>query len=308
MSLLDDTALFIAIIQQGGFSHAAKSLGLSNGLVSRRIKQLETNLGVTLIKRTTRQIQLTPEGELFWQHAQRIQQELDLALTLIHASAKKPKGMIRISAPLYFGRKYLTPIITKFLSSFPDIQIHLILNNQKLDPIKEQIDLIIRGTGYMHDAPLKDSNLQMKNLLTEKIGLYASAEYLQKNGEPTSPQQLSKHDIINTTDTLSIPHEINWDYSEKNTGHQIRLKPGFSSNDIESSLTACVDGHGIAKFTELNVRSALQQKTLRPILTDYHWGNYQLFVMYPQQKILPKRTRLLLDYIQIQARNIMFDK
>src|SRR3990167_1235764 len=120
MGILDDTAIFVAVIQQGGFSHAAKYLGLSNGLISRRIAKLETELGVTLLKRTTRQLHLTPEGELLWQHAQRIQQELDAAVSLIQASAKKPKGTIRISAPLYFGRHYLTPIIMKFLSDFND--------------------------------------------------------------------------------------------------------------------------------------------------------------------------------------------
>ena len=118
MGILDDTAIFVAVIQQGGFSHAAKHLGLSNGLISRRIAELETELGTTLIKRTTRQLHLTPEGELFWQHAQRIQQELDTAISLIHSSTKKPKGSIRVSAPFYFGRHYLTPIIMKFLNVF----------------------------------------------------------------------------------------------------------------------------------------------------------------------------------------------
>src|SRR3990167_3414156 len=101
MGILDDTAIFMAIIQQGGFSHAAKHLGLSNGLISRRIAQLEATLGVSLIKRTTRQHYLTPEGELFWQHAQRIQQEMAAAISLIQSSAKKPKGIIHLSAPLY---------------------------------------------------------------------------------------------------------------------------------------------------------------------------------------------------------------
>src|SRR5690349_21300639 len=104
MSILDDTAIFAAIVQQGGFSRAAKHLGLSNGLISRRIAQLEARLGVSLLKRTTRQLHLTPEGELFWQHAQRIQQELDSALCLIQSYAEKPKGDIRLSAPPFFGK------------------------------------------------------------------------------------------------------------------------------------------------------------------------------------------------------------
>lgn len=90
--MLDDTALFVAVVQQGGFSHAAKHLGLSAGLVSRRIAHLESRLGVTLLKRTTRQLHLTSEGKLFWQHSYRIQQELDTALTLIQSSAKNQRG------------------------------------------------------------------------------------------------------------------------------------------------------------------------------------------------------------------------
>src|SRR5579871_4533386 len=117
MGVLDDTAIFSAVVQQGGFSHAAKHLGLSNGLVSRRIAQLESQLGVTLLKRTTRQLQLTPEGELFWQHAQRIQQEMDAALCLIKSLTDKPKGDIRISAPPYFGKHYIMPILNKFMSN-----------------------------------------------------------------------------------------------------------------------------------------------------------------------------------------------
>src|SRR3990167_2183108 len=128
MGILDDTAIFAAVIQQGGFSHAARHMGLSNGMISRRIAQLETDLGVTLLKRTTRQIQLTPEGEIFWQHAQRIQQEMDAAVGLIQSSAKKPKGLIRVSAPLYFGRHYLTPVLIKFLENFADININLMLS------------------------------------------------------------------------------------------------------------------------------------------------------------------------------------
>src|SRR5690242_19937064 len=135
MGLLDDTAIFTAIIQQGGFSHAARHLGLSNGLISRRIRDLEATLGVTLIKRTTRSFQLTPEGELFWQHAQRIQQEFDSAISLIQSSTKKPKGTIRLSAPQYFGRHYLMPILMKFMADFPDIKIELDLSNRQIDPL-----------------------------------------------------------------------------------------------------------------------------------------------------------------------------
>lgn len=303
MGILDDTAIFVAVMQQGGFSHAAKHLGLSNGLISRRIVQLEADLGVTLIKRTTRQIQLTPEGELFWQHAQRIQQELDSAVSLIQSSARKPKGTIRMSAPLYFGRHYLTPIITKFLNDFENIKIDLILSNKQLDPIKAQLDLVVRGAGYLEEETLQNSNMQMKMLLKEKIGLYASPAYLLKQGTPKSHNELSSHSIINYTDNNRPAERTRWPYSLHSKNNEITLNPKFNVNDIESSLTACLAGYGVGRFTELSVKTAVQQKQLCPLLLEYDWGNYHLYAIYPKQQALPKRTRLLLDFIYAHIKN-----
>lgn len=305
MGLLDDTSIFAAVIQFGGFSHAAKQLGLSNGLISRRIAQLETKLGVTLIKRTTRQFQLTPEGEMLWQHAQRIQQELDTAVTLINAAAKKPKGIIRISAPFYFGRHYLTPIIMKFLNNFNDIELDLILSNQLLDPIKEQLDLVIRGAGYLDESSLKDSNLKMKLLIREKIALYASTTYLQKFGEPKNAVELLNHKIISYSGTKKRLEHERWKYNYKNKANEIILDPKFRSNDIESALIACITGYGVGKFTELNVKDALQKKQLRPVLHDYEWGQYNLYAIYSQQQALPQRTRLLLEFINAHTKNFL---
>lgn len=304
MGLLDDTAIFAAIIQHGGFSHAARQLGLSNGMISRRIAQLESDLGVTLLKRTTRQIQLTPEGEIFWQHAQRIQQEMDAAVSMIQASAKKPRGMIRVSAPLYFGRHYITPIIIKFLENFSDIQVILILGNQRVDPVKEQIDLVIRGSGYVDDSGFRDSNLQMKLLLNEKIGLYVSPMYLAKNGEPAVVTDLNKHTMISYADGRQLAEIEKWKYSHDDEDGIIHVIPKFNCNDIESGLIACASGYGIGRFTELNVKSMRQGKQLRPILTEYDWGSYHLYAIYPQQKSLPKRTRLLLDFIVSHTQNM----
>ncbi|ARB93078.1 LysR family transcriptional regulator [Legionella longbeachae] len=297
MGMLDDTALFVAVVQQGGFSHAARHLGLSSGLVSRRIAHLESKLGVTLLKRTTRQLHLTPEGKLFWQHSYRIQQELNEALSLIQSSAKKPKGLIRISAPSYFGRHYLTPLLSQFLDDFQDIKIDLVLDNQKLDLVKEQLDLVIRGAGYMdNETMLKDSSLQMRLITKEKICLYASTEYLLKHGEPKLIDELLNHRIISCMNLNHINQE-KWNYTYDNKHGSVTFEPQFNCNDIDSALIACVNGCGIGKFTDFNAKIALQQGQLRPILTKYDFGFYHLYAIYPHQQALPRRTRLLLDFI-----------
>lgn len=304
MSILEDTSIFVAIVQQGGFSHAAKHLGLSNGLVSRRISKLEEELGVTLIKRTTRQLHLTPEGELFLEHAERIQQELNMALSLIHSSAKKPKGTIRISSPTYFGRHYLAPIIIKFLSNFGDIHVDIVLTGKNADLINDKYDIVIRGAGYIKTPTLEDSSIKMKLLIKEKIKLYASNSYLLQYGEPKIPNDLVNHAIINYIDNNRAIDQIKFNYRYSGKSNFIILHPKFNSNDIESNLLACIAGYGIGKFTDLNAMSAIKSHQLHSILNDYDWGHYNLYAIYSKQHALPRRTRLLLDFITAHCNSL----
>ena len=300
MSLLDDTAIFAAIITEGGLNRAAKKLGFSNGLISRRLTQLEERLGVTLLKRTTRQLQLTPEGELYWQHAKRIQQELDCAVCLIQSLADKPTGNIRVSAATYFGRHFLAPMLSQFMKNVPGVSIDLIISDELLDPIKENIDLLIRGAGFFN-AGMKDSSLKSKLLVTGKIKLFASPAYLMKSGIPQNLDELLQHQMIgykgpSHTETTEV-----WEYHYKNKTAQFEFSPFFSCNDMEGRLTMCLEGHGIAKLTEfVNLKVAENNQTLQIVLPEYDWGSLHIYAVYAQQS-LPKRTRLLLDYIVAQT-------
>lgn len=305
MEILDDCALFATIIRLGGFSHAAKYLGISNGAVSRRIAKLESKLGVILIMRTTRQLVLTKEGEMLWQYAQKINQDLDAALNLIQASATKPKGILKISAPVYFGSHYLMPILIEFMNNFSGIQVNLLLNNQRLDPIEEQLDLTIRGAGYIDKTRLKDSNLKMKLLLSEKIGLYASAKYLERKGCPGNADELINHNVIHFSSVhYDASKDTEWPYLENGQKMNVNIKPVFVTNDMASCLITCKNDVGIGRFVESNCYEAVSEKRLVSILNQFDWGNYHLFAVYPGQKSLPKRTRLLLDFISEKMKSL----
>lgn len=294
MGVLDDAAIFAAVIEHGGFSHAAKMLGFSNGMVSRRIAQLEKNLGVSLLNRTTRQLQLTAEGEIFLTHVQRMKLEYQCAIEAITDTSLK--GCIKVSAPPYLGRNYLTPIFLKFLNQYPDIKIELIISDNKFDVVKEKFDIAFRGAGFMRlGMNLEDSSLRMKVIYKEKIGLYASSKYLKKYGEPKNVSDLASHHLID----LSNSRKTNeWNYETKNKLHKINITPKLSTNDIEANLYACEQGFGISKFNELTVRKSLQSKLLTSVLGNYNWGAYHLYAVYPQQIKLPLRTRILLDFIK----------
>jgi DNA-binding transcriptional LysR family regulator len=297
MGILDDTAVFAAVVQQGGFSRAAKHLGLSNGMISRRIFKLEEELGVTLLKRTTRQLQLTPEGELFWQHAKQIQQEMDKALCVIHALADKPTGYIRLSAPTYFGLHYLVPILNQFRDNFPEIKIDLFLTDQHLDPIKHNIDLLIRGAGYFEQT-MKDSSLKTRLLSAEPIHLYATSEYLVKYGVPATPQDLLKHIVIGHADLSQNTDTENWHYVCKGKSKSIQVQPTMRISDVEGRLAVCLGSQGIGRFSAYINKE--QRHLLQRVLPDYDWGQIHLYAVYAQQQALPKRTRLLMDFIAAQ--------
>lgn len=299
MGILDDTAVFAMVVQQGGFSRAAKQLGLSNGLISRRIVKLEQELGVTLLKRTTRHIQLTPEGELFWQHAKQIQQEMDKALCMIQGLSDKPKGYIRLSAPHYFGLHYLIPILNQFRDNFPEIKLDLFLTDQYLDPITQNLDLLIRGSGYFEQT-MKDSSLKTRLLSAEPIHLYASSEYLVKYGVPTIPEDLKKHKIIGHADLMQNTPET-WQYIHKGKSNGILVEPCVRVNDVEGRLAVCRGSQGIGKFSAFINRE--ERNLLQRILPDYDWGKVHLYAVYAQQS-LPKRIRLLMDFISAQVKGM----
>jgi len=304
VSILEDTAIFAAIVSEGGFSRAAGKLGLSNGLISRRLAKLEAELGVTLLKRTTRQLQLTPEGEMFWQHAKRIQQELDAALCVIHSLADKPKGAIRMTAPVYFGKNYLMPVLNQFKKNFEDITIELILTDLFLDPIKDNIDLLIRGAGYFEKS-LRDSSMKSKLLMKNKIKLYAAPEYLIRKGIPATLDDLQQHSIIGNFHREKPVKEEVWDYHHKNKEGTVSLKTVFSSNDMDCRISACLAGNGIAKFSDLVYMKLGKEIAITEVLPDYSWGEISLYAAYSSQQALPKRTRLLLDFIIAQTQHMV---
>lgn len=296
MSLADDMAIFVAIVEKGGFSHAATYLGLSNGLISRRIAKLEKDLGLSLLVRTTRNIKLTSEGELFLQRAKRIQAEMRSAIVLVKSLAKKPEGQINISAPKFFGKFVLMPIIAKFLKQHSHIVINLNLTNQQLDPIKENLDLIFRGAGYLHGEALKDSRLKMKLIMKQTIGLYATADYLQKNGTPKTVEALHEHFTIDLLDQTN--HVSEWSFQKNKQRQTVKLNPVLNCNDIDALLTACKAGVGIGKFVKFAVADLVAKKQLISVLPHYHWGEFHVYAIFAEQQQLPARTRLLLDFIQ----------
>ncbi len=295
----EDTEIFAAIVDHNGFSHAAKYIGISPALVSRRVRALEKKLGVTLLTRSTRKFELTTEGILVYQHAKKIMCDKQTTLLAIEAVSSRPAGLLKISAPMNFGRLYVTDALCEFMKIYPEIEIDLRLSNKHVDIINEKFDLVIRGAGYFNNESLAENNLIAKKLLSSPIILCASPDFIRRN-----PVIHTTKDIqgllgidFNPTEFGTPAADILWKMQDQTI--ELKLKKQFSCNDIDTTIKMACQGNGIAKIAKINVENEIKIKKLIRILPTINLGGYNLFAVFPQ-RTLPQRTRVLLDFFAQQ--------
>lgn len=288
-----------AVVECNGFSHAAKYLGISPALVSRRIHNLEEVLGVVLLTRTTRKFELTGEGVLLYQHAKKVILDKQTTLLAIEALSSKAAGVLKMSAPLNFGRQYIASALSEFMKIYPKIEIELVLSNQRVDIIKENFDLVIRGAGYFDDKLLTETSFIAKKLLSSPIILCASPDFLQRHKVIQLPDDITNLAGINFEPSLtaSNPAKMIWKGDYESDPVELRLTKQFSCNDIDTAIKMAIEGNGIAKVPEINIKSELQNRALQKILPALNLGEYSIYAAFPQ-RVLPQRTRLLLDFLK----------
>lgn len=297
----EDAEIFAAVVDCNGFSHAAKFIGISPALVSRRIDALEKQLGVTLLTRSTRKFELTAEGILLYQHAKKMILDKQTTLLAIETLSSRPAGLLKISAPMNFGRQHVSAALCEFMRIYPEIEIDLRLSNEQVDIINDKFDLVIRGAGYLNHASLAENNLIAKKLLSSSIILCASPDFIRRN-KPiqniSDVQGLVGIDFNPVTSELPSS-DIAWKTQRQRQEIELRLKKQFSCNDLDTVIKMACAGNGIAKVAEINVINELKTKTLIQILPSVGLGEYNLFALYPQ-RTLPQRTRKLLEFFEHQ--------
>ena len=187
---LDDIAVFVKVVQAGSFSGAARLLDMPNTTVSAKVARLEKRLGVTLIQRTTRKLNITPAGQAYFEKCMRGLAEIEAAEAEISSATVEPRGVLRITVSGDVAHSLLPPIVARFVRAHPLIQTQIIVANRIVDLVGEGVDLAIRA------AELADSTLIARKLLPFTVGLWASTRYLAKRGTPRSPSELNEHDCL----------------------------------------------------------------------------------------------------------------
>jgi len=283
---------FCKAAELGSFTAAAEALGLTPASVSRSISRLEARLGVRLFARTTRHIKLTNEGELYRKECQQALEQIAEAERLITGTQKIPSGLLRLSVGTPYAHYRLLPLLPKFQSIYPQIDIELSVSNRVIDFIDDGFDLAIR-LGYP-----KDSRLIAHKLEDASLGIFASPSYLKANGVPTSLNDLEKHDCIQFV-LPSTGKPMPWNLND-NLGNDIDITMK-SGKRIYDDVLGCVNwalaGGGLFQIYHFIAKSAVERGELIEVLKESSGRTRRFSILYPQNRHLSARVRAFVDFL-----------
>ena len=288
MGQLEDMQVFIRIVDSGGISRAAEQLGMAKSAVSRRLVALETRLGVRLINRTTRTSSLTEVGQHYYERAIKVVDDVAELSVLTADENTSLEGTINLAVPLSFGLQHLSPAIDAFIKQHPELTINIDFSDQQVDLVENGLDLAFRI------AELKDSSLIARKISPIKMMLYASPDYIEKHGEPASPDDLKNHNLLH----YNIAGNNTWKLTDKKGKHHtLSLKAKIKANNGDFLHDMAIAGHGILCGPTFISWQALTAGELVPILIDYTLPQPNAYAVYPQTRYLSQRTRVLIDFL-----------
>ena len=280
--------IFATAIERGSFSAAARVLGLSPSAVSRTISAIEARFGVRLIARTTRALAMTAEGEAYFHAARRILSDLTEVEQAIGEHAA-PRGRLRVSTTLSYGRLFIVPLLGEFLDLYPGIIVDISLTDAVIDLVEERADIAIRI------GPLPDSPLIARRLGASDRVVVASPAYLARHGEPVVPEDLSTHRCLGFNFRRQQPW---WPF--RRDGHDISLPitAAIEANNGDTVSQLALSGVGIARVGRFNVADAIADGRLVELLAAYNPGDVEPFhALFLGGSTLPTRVRVFIDFL-----------
>lgn len=282
-------AFFSLLVRAGGFSAAARELGITTPAVSKRLAQMETRLGVQLLHRTTRRIGLTPEGEVYLAHARRILTDIDDMEQLVSSSAGAPKGLLRVNATLGFGRSQIAPLISDFVNRYPQVQVQLQLTVNPPPLNEDAFDICI------HFGEPPDARVIAQRIASNRRLICAAPAYLAQHGTPQVPNDLAQHNCIGIRqgdEAYGI-----WRLTSGKRTEIVKVRGTLSTNDGEIAVNWALAGHGILMRAEWDITKYLRSGRLRQVLENWQTPPADIYAMYPQRLQTAARVRAFVDFV-----------
>lgn len=296
LSLIEKMATFSVVVNEGSFIKAATVLGQSPSSVSRNITFLEESLGVCLLKRTTRRLQLTSEGGEIFQKCNDIYKLSQEVLSVAQNILVTDKGVIKIVAPKAIAYSLIHPYISEFIKSNPEINIHLIFEDKEIDFIEDKVDILFKIT----DSP--PQGLIGKSIIPIKHILAATPNYVNEYGCPTHPKELIKHQCIFLGEDLK---DSKWRFSKNNENITVNVNGRYCANHTNARLEAVKNNMGIGSLPYFTAKKDLDEKNIIAVLPDWKFNTSysgELWLLYGTSKHIPTRIRLFVQYITEKIR------
>jgi DNA-binding transcriptional LysR family regulator len=289
MDKLNSLRAFVKVVELGSFSEAGRQLRLSRSAISKYVSELEQELGVQLLNRTTRHASANENGQAYFERALSILADLDAADQAVAQAQSTPRGLLRVNAPMSFGTLQLGPAITDFMAQCPELQIQLVLSDDQVDPMQGGFDVTLRI------ADLESSSLIARKIVAIDRLVCASPGYLKQRGTPKLPEDLRGHALL-TYGFLLTGNQ--WKLTGKDgDDHWIQPQWSLCVNNAEVLRDAAVSGRGIALLPTFIAGDALRAGALRSVLAAYKAPPLTLYAIYPPTRHLAVKVRLFIDFL-----------
>ncbi len=285
----DKLRVFYTVAQSQSFTKAGEALNLSQSAISRQVAALEEHLQVTLFHRHARGLLLTEQGDILFRTVSEVFTKLSATENALMESKERPRGPLRITAPVTFGTTWLAPQMAEFMELYPEIQVSLLVDDRELDLLMREADAAIRV------VPAKQSDLIQRPLVTLHNSVYASNEYLRLRGVPKDAEDLDNHSLITYGDDVRMPFpEMNWLLSVGRKTKDER-KSVFKINNLSGMMKAVESGMGIAALPDYMVQGA---KGLTKILPELKGPEAEAYFTYPTELRHSKRIKVFKEFVQ----------
>lgn len=288
MDIATQMIMFATVVEKGGFSAAARDLGLTPSAVSRQIGHLEDRLGTRLLNRSTRHISLTEVGQAFYDRCADVANGVREAESLVMNMTDHPQGTLKVAATVAFAKAQLMPLLPDFLELNPDLKVSLDATDRMIDLVEEQVDVAIRFT-----EQIDDSTVVSRKLAPNRRVYVASPGYVERHGSPDTPADLIHHNCLRIT---TVEAWNNWTFDDGSGPKRIPVKGNFEANSADAIYHAVLAGVGIARISTYLVNDAIARGDLVRILPDYMDEKSDILAIYSNRRNLSPNVRAFIDY------------
>jgi DNA-binding transcriptional LysR family regulator len=290
MNTLEAMQVFVRVAEQSSFTRAAESLGLLKATVSVAVQQLESSLGTRLLHRTTRKVQMTLDGQLYYERCKELLAEVDNLQSMFQQSGQTLRGRLRVDMPSGLARLFVIPRLPEFLEAHPQVEFELSTTDRLVDPIQEGFDCVLRV-----GAP-RDPQLLVRPLGHLVFINCASPDYLRRRGTPETLDDLAKHDLVHYVTTLGAK-SMGFEYPDAGGYRYLPMSGPVVVNSSDAYNSACVAGLGLTQAPEMGIRGQLARGQLVEVLPQYRPEPMPVSLLYAHRRNLPKRVRVFMDWM-----------